>query len=202
MRPGYLPPVMDFEDGQAQRTADPLTQFALDFSNQIYAVMGIRPVMYINGSYAGTIQSEPLAVRDQAAKPPSSGPSVVSPAFPILWTARYPNLSGNQYTGNIQTDQPDNTVSTVYGPWDDYGAAHPWAFWQYSSGEKLSGYSTTSVIDADVSQGDVEYLKDQLVPAVWWNDSSGDWSTLANWNGGQTPVAPPVMPNQSPLQGS
>jgi autotransporter-associated beta strand protein len=203
MRPGYLPPVMDLEAGQSQRTADQLAQFCLDFSNQIYSVMGIRPVMYINGSYANTtLGSAPSSVRDQLAKPSSNGPSVVAPAFPTLWTARYPNGSGNQYTGNVQTDQPDNTVSTVYGPWDDYGSAHPWAFWQYSSGERLSGYSLSAPIDADVSQGDVEYLKDHLVPALWWNDTSGDWSTLSNWNGGQTPIAPAVGANQSPVQGS
>jgi autotransporter-associated beta strand protein len=203
MRPGYLPPVMDFEDGQSQRTAEQLAQFCLDFSNQIYSVMGIRPVMYINGSYANTtLGSEPSSVRDQLAQPSANGPSVVAPAFPTLWTARYPNGSGNLYTGNIQTDQPDNTVSTVYGPWDDYGSAHPWAFWQYSSGERLSGYSLSSNIDADVSQGDLEYLKDHLVPALWWNDTSGDWSALANWNSGQTPVAPVVGANQSPVQGT
>ncbi len=37
-----------------------------------------------------------------------------------------------------------------------------------------------------------------LVPAVWWNDSSGDWSTLTNWNSGQPVVAPQVGSGQAP----
>jgi len=28
------------------------------------------------------------------------------------------------------------------------------------------------------------------VPAVWWNDTSGDWNTLANWNSGQVATVP------------
>src|SRR3972149_4740015 len=49
MRPGYLPPVLDFEDGAAERSGSESAQFALDFSNRIYAVMGIRPAIYFNG---------------------------------------------------------------------------------------------------------------------------------------------------------
>ena len=72
---------------------------------------------------------------------------------------------------------------------------HPWAFWQYASTAKLSGYKNgTTNIDVDVVDGDVEYVKDRLVPAVWWNDASGDWSTLANWNSGQPVIAPPGPP--------
>jgi autotransporter-associated beta strand protein len=196
MRPGYMPPMLDFEAGQSQRTADQMAQFALDFSNRIYQVMGVRPSIYSNGSYAGTLQSATASLRNQLAQPSSNPPSVVSPALPTLITARYPNGSGAQYTGNVQTEHPRDTVSTVYGPWDDYGVANPWTFWQYSSGERLSGYSTSSAIDADVAQGDIEFVKDQLIPAVWMNDSSGDWSTLANWNSGQTPTAPPQASGQ------
>ena len=48
------------------------------------------------------------------------------------------------------------------------------------------------------SQGDIEFVRDMLVPAVWWNDSSGDWSTLTNWNSGQPVVAPQVGAGQAP----
>ena len=50
--------------------------------------------------------------------------------------------------------------------------------------------------DVDVAHGGIEYLKDLLIPALWMNNSSGDWSTLANWNSGQTPTAPMVWPGQ------
>src|SRR3954465_1253571 len=65
MRPGYLAPMYDFEAGQSQRSADQMAQFSIDFSNRIYAVMGVRPGIYSNGSYAGTLQSASVALRDQ-----------------------------------------------------------------------------------------------------------------------------------------
>ena len=98
--------------------------------------------------------------------------------------------------------------------------AHPWQFWQYASTARLSGYNNgNSNIDVNVSQGDIEFVKDSLMPALWWNDTSGDWSTLANWNSGQTiknyntsqtfdqqplpaPYIPPVFPNMTPVVGS
>src|SRR5215212_26077 len=55
MRPGYILPMFDFEDGNPQRTPSELAQFALDFSNRIYQVMQVRPTMYANGTYADTV---------------------------------------------------------------------------------------------------------------------------------------------------
>src|ERR1039458_8834848 len=46
MRPGYLPPVLDLEAGNPPRTATQLATFCTDFSAQIYAVTGIRPMIY------------------------------------------------------------------------------------------------------------------------------------------------------------
>src|SRR3954469_25999259 len=85
MRPGYLAPMYDFEAGQSQRTADQMAQFSIDFSNRIYAVMGIRPAIYSNGSYAGTLQSASASLRNQLAQPPANQPSVVGPDYPQLW---------------------------------------------------------------------------------------------------------------------
>src|SRR5688572_25525738 len=70
MRPGYLLPVFDLEAGQAQRTSAALTQFCIDFSDRIYEVAGVRPIIYINGNYANYVQ-----------------PAIVD-AFPVVWTAR------------------------------------------------------------------------------------------------------------------
>jgi GH25 family lysozyme M1 (1,4-beta-N-acetylmuramidase) len=91
MRPGYLMPIHDFEAGQSQRTANELAQFCLDFSNRIYEVMGIRPGIYINGSYTSTLNSASASLRNQLAQPPANLPSVVSPAYSTLWDARWPN---------------------------------------------------------------------------------------------------------------
>ena len=82
MRPGYLLPVFDLESGDgsvgALRTADQIAQFSIDFSNRINEVMGIRPVMYINGNYSQILQGASAALR----------PQVVA-AMPTLWDARY-----------------------------------------------------------------------------------------------------------------
>jgi len=188
MRPGYLLPVHDLEAGQTQRTAAQLSQFTVDFSNRIYEVMGIRPVVYTGQNYANYINSTVPAV------------------YPNLWIARWPQGSGQPFVGDLQNDNPPPSPSTanVYGKWNPnftvanpYPDGHPWAFWQYGSGERLQSFNNgNSNLDGDVANGGIEFLKDRLVPALWMNDSSGDWSTLANWNSGQTPTLPVPGPGQ------
>ncbi len=197
MRPGYLMPVHDLEAGDGIRTDNEMAQFCIDFSNRIYEKMGIRPAIYVNGNYAANIlQTASASLRNQLAQPqslqPTNGvPGIVSPCHSTLWSARWPNGTGNQYTGDIQTDEPDLTYAAIYGPWDDYGVTRPWDFWQYSSGERLPSFNSgNSNLDGDVARGGIEFLKDQLNPAVWMNDSSGDWSTTTNWNSGQAPITP------------
>ena len=74
MRPGYLLPVHDLEAGDGIRTDSEMAQFALDFSNRIYEVMGIRPAIYINGNYAavsswrGAHQSATAATRNRGRR--------------------------------------------------------------------------------------------------------------------------------------
>jgi autotransporter-associated beta strand protein len=182
MRPGYLLPVYDFEQVNGTRTDNQLAQFSLDFSNRIHQVMGIRPAIYTNGDHASNVLA-------QATNPT---PSQIVAAFPTLWSARWPQGSGQPYTGDIQTEHPKDTFTQIYGPWDDPpNATHPWVFWQYSSGETITGIPD-STVDGDAAQGDIEFVKDYLVPALWVSGSSGDWSTLLNWNSGQTPTAPPT----------
>ena len=198
MRPGYLPPMYDLEAGQSQRTPVEIAQFSLDFSNRIYDVMGIRPSIYSNGSYNGTLANGTAAQRDELAQPAANMPSVVSPAYPTLVIARWPNQA-DPNSIDVQNAHPKDSFTPIYGPWDDYGTTHPWNFWQYSSTMKLNGNNLkASNTDVDVSQGDVEWFKDQLIPAVWMNNTSGDWSTLTNWNSGQpvvAPLGPPTVPS-------
>ncbi|MEY2428394.1 MAG: hypothetical protein QOJ40_1279 [Verrucomicrobiota bacterium] len=199
MRPGYLMPMFDQEAGSG---SDTLVQFAMDFSDRIYAMMQIRPCIYINGNYSSIFQGATQARRDAIAKPWAYTPSVISPDFPMLWDARYYPTGTDPNTIPIQTGNPkDNptTLSTMYGPWDDYGNLEPWSFWQYSSIVSIPGFNNVdSTDDGDVSHGDIEYVRNYLVPAVWWTDLSGDWSTLANWNSGQAVVAPVTPPDQAP----
>ena len=97
----------------------------------------------------------------------------------------------------MQTANPSDSFGNIYGPWDDYGVAHPWVFWQYASTGRLNSFNNgNSNLDLNVAHGGMEFLKDQLIPAVWWNDSSGNWSTLANWNSGQPVIVPIDAPGQ------
>ena len=191
MRAGYLPPTFDLETGDTIRTDNELAQYSIDFSNRIYDVMRIRPMIYINGNYAANVLAGATAARrDQLAKPAAAPPSLAGPAYTQLWTARYPNQT-NPDAINVQTGNPSDGLSTVYGPGDDYGTAQPWTFWQYASTGRLASFNSgNSNLDFNVVNGGVEFLRDQLVPAVWWTDTGGNWSTLANWNSGQTPATP------------
>jgi autotransporter-associated beta strand protein len=182
MRPGYLLPVFDFEAGSGIRTASELAQFSIDFSNRIYQVMGIRPAVYIGGNYATPMDN--IALADE-----------VVAAYPTLWTARWPNQADPDSIP-VQTADPGDFTPTVYGPWDNPpNPADPWHFWQYASTGRLQSFNNgNSNLDFDVAKGGTEYLKDHLVPALWWSDSSGDWNELSNWNSGQTPIAPPGDP--------
>jgi autotransporter-associated beta strand protein len=194
MRPGYLLPVHDLEAGQAQRSPAELSAFAVDFSNRIYEVMGFRPIVYSSQSYANYVDA------------------TVPPVYPNLWIARWPQGSGNPFTGNLQTDNPPPSPPTanVYGEWNPnhtianpYPDGHPWKFWQYGSGERLQSFNNgQSNLDGDVANGGIEFVKDHLVPALWMNDNDGEWTTLTNWNSGQTPVAPVQGPGQVPRVGA
>jgi autotransporter-associated beta strand protein len=186
MRPGYLLPVHDFEAGDGIRTDNQLAQFCLDFSNRIYEVMGIRPAIYTNGNYAANILG--------TATNPS--PSQTVAAYPTLWSARWPNQA-DPNSIDVQNGEPKDTYTPIYGPWDDFGVTHPWVFWQYASTGRLQSFNNGgSNLDMDVVHGDIEYLKDYLVPALWMNNNNGDWSTLANWNSGQSPIVPVPGPGQ------
>ncbi|MGB7160545.1 MAG: glycoside hydrolase family 25 protein, partial [Tepidisphaeraceae bacterium] len=192
MRPGYLLPVHDFEAGNGARTNDQMAQFCIDFSNRIHQVMGIRPAIYTSGSYAGILQNASASLRSQ-----------VLTAYPTLWSARWPAGSGNEYFGDVQTEHPKDTFSPIYGPWDDSGVTHPWVFWQYGSGGRLNGNNLgASNTDVNVAQGNIEFVKDQMVPALWTQSTGGNWHDLANWNSGQTPVAPVQGPGQVARFGS
>lgn len=189
MRPGYLLPVFDFEAGSGARTGSQLAQFAIDFSNRIYAVKGIRPAVYIGGNYASQMNSIPEST------------SVVA-AYPTLWSARWPNQA-DPNSIDIQNMNPNDSFTALYGPWDNApNPAQPWHFWQYASTAHLNGIGNGGAnVDVDVAHGGIEYLKDHLVPALWTSTSGGEWSTLGNWNSGETPIAPVQGPGQVPRVG-
>lgn len=187
MRPGYMLPVFDLEAGEGIRTDTQINQFSIDFSNRIFEATGVRPIMYINGNYTANVAQPGL-----------------DDYFPVLWVARYVDGNSNPDPSYVATIHPKDTYAGFYGPWDDAPApTHPWSFWQYASTGRLSGYRNGTVgIDVNVANGGTEFLRDKLVPALWVNTADGNWSSLANWNSGQTPVAPVQGPGQVPRVGS
>jgi autotransporter-associated beta strand protein len=187
MRPGFLPPVLDLEAGDGIRTDNEMAQFCVDFSDRIFAVMGVRPAIYINGNYAANIL--------QTATSPS--PTLVVAAYPTLWSARWPNQA-DPNSIDVQNGDPKDSYTPIYGPWDDPpNPTHPWKLWQYASTAHVNAIGGgASNCDVDVAHGGIEYLKDLLIPALWMNNSSGQWTTLTNWNGGQAASIPGVWPGQ------
>jgi autotransporter-associated beta strand protein len=75
-------------------------------------------------------------------------------------------------------------------------AVKPWAFWQNGSGAP-NGFT----VDFNAANGNIEFVKDFLVPGLWTNTASGQWTTIANWNsnnpGGGTASTGPAsrLPN-------
>ena len=192
MRPGYLMPVHDLEAGEGNRTDNQMAQFAIDFSDRMMEVMGIRPAIYIGGNYAAFVvggASEPL--RNEVVE-----------KYPILWSARWPNQA-NPDAIPIQTGHPKDSFTPIYGPWDDPpNPEHPWSFWQYASTGRLSSFNNGNTnLDVNVAQGDIEFVKDRLVPAVWLHDAGGEWTDLANWNSGVAPIVPVQGLGQVPRVG-
>ena len=41
---------------------------------------------------------------------------------------------------------------------------------------------STAQLIKTAANGNIEFVKDFLVPALWTNSGSGDWSTVSNWN--------------------
>jgi autotransporter-associated beta strand protein len=197
MRPGYLLPVHDLESGEAERTDNEMAQFCIDFSDRIYERKGIRPAIYVNGNYAAfVVGGASASLRNQIAQPPAVSPSMASPANLKLWSARWPNQA-DPNSIDVQNTEPKDSYAQIYGPWDDYGTTHPWTFWQYASTGRLQSFNSgNNNLDFDVAHGGIEFLKDQLVPALWTHDGDGAWTTLTNWNSGLPPVAPVTGPGQ------
>ncbi len=197
MKPGYLLPVLDLEHGNSV-SASALTTWSLDFCSAIFTAKGINPIVYTNSSYNNDEVQAALAWINSGSTPKSNPRT-------YQWLAR-PG-------GSIKTAEPQaaSNYPNPYGVWDPNfisrtnsrdPAVNPWAFWQNGSGSP-NGF----LIDHDAANGNIEFVKDFLVPALWTNNGSGDWGTTANWNSdnpgyiaGNTATGPaPRLPNNSNL---
>ncbi|HEX4416019.1 MAG TPA: GH25 family lysozyme [Lacipirellulaceae bacterium] len=204
MKPGYLLPVLDLEAGSGQSQAA-LSQWCLDYINTMFAAKGINPIVYTNSSYNNDEVSATVAFTSTAGSPHTGNRT-------YQWLARP--------SGSLTTGQPGAAAGypDPYGGWDPNfttksasidPAVKPWAFWQNGTASiDPSGSSSQQFkIDFDAANGNIEYVKDFLVPALWTNAGSGDWSTISNWNSdnpgyvaGNVNTGPaPRLPNNSSL---
>jgi len=193
MKPGYLLPVLDLESGNNLSTAA-LTQWCLDYINTIHSAIGAYPIVYTNSSYNNDEVTAALAFSNISSSP-HTGP------LTYQWLARPGSAS-------LATGQPQPALPTYpdpYGVWDPNfttraasvdPSAKPWAFWQNGSGAP-NGFT----VDYNAANGNIEFVKDFLVPALWTNPGSSTWQTIANWNsnnpGGGTAATGPAsrLPN-------
>ncbi len=187
MKPGYLLPVLDLESGNDQTTAA-LTTWVMDFINTINSAKGINPIVYGNSSYVNDEVTAQPAWINFSTTPKSS-------ARTYEWLARPIGSSGQTLTSG--NPPAASGYPNPYGVWDpNYitktnsrdPAIKPWVFWQ-DTGTKTDGSGIG--VDYNAVNGNIEFLKDMLVPALWTNSGSDDWSTLdangragGNWNSG------------------
>jgi autotransporter-associated beta strand protein len=169
MKPGYLLPVVDMESQFSGMTPTQLTNFIMEVVTTIEAQKGITPIIYSNTSYANDEILKSMAFTGSTPRT-------------YHWVAR-PGSNGQ--TGN---PPPATSYPNPYGMWDPAfttrtnsrePAIKPWVFWQQTLDTTPAGLFH---IDIDYANGNIEFVKDFLVPALWTNASSGDWGTTANWN--------------------
>jgi autotransporter-associated beta strand protein len=177
MKPGYLLPVVDAEALlNGSQNVPGLTAWLLDMVDSIEAKMHITPLVYMNTSYANDQLGKSLAFTGSTPRT-------------YQWLAR---PGSNGLTGNppVPAGYPD-----VYGMWDPAfttktnsrePAIKPWVFWQQTLDTTPAGLFH---IDVDYANGNIEFVKDSLVPALYddWDGAGagvpdGNWTSLANWN--------------------
>src|SRR3954469_4122417 len=177
MKPGYLLPVVDAEALlNGVQNVSGLTSWLLDMTDSIEAKMHITPLVYMNASYANDQLGKSLAFTGSTPRT-------------YQWLAR---LGGDGVNG----DPPAaSTIPNSYGMWDPPfttrsnsrdPAIKPWAFWQQQGTHTPAGLFS---IDTDYANGNIEFVKDFLVPALYddWDGAGGavpdgNWTSLANWN--------------------
>jgi autotransporter-associated beta strand protein len=194
MKPGYLLPVVDMEAQFSFMTPTELTTFILEVVTTIEAQKGITPIVYSNTSYANDEILKSLAFTGSTPRT-------------YHWVAR---PGSNGLTGY---PPPATGYPNPYGMWDPAfttktnsrePAIKPFAFWQQTLDVTPAGLFH---IDIDYANGNIEFVKDFLVPALWTNAGSGNWGTTSNWNsdnpgyiGGNLSTGPaPRLPNNQSL---
>ncbi|MEO6436349.1 MAG: autotransporter-associated beta strand repeat-containing protein, partial [Tepidisphaeraceae bacterium] len=178
MRPGYLLPVFDLEAGNTAHTQASLTAWSNEFLQTIYDAKGFYPIVYTSSSYNNDEVSASVAWNTV-----DTGPGPHSGLKTYQWLARP--------SGDIVNGEPGAATNypNPYGQWDANfntrtnsrdPAINPWSFWQNGTFVIPGGVNGSG--DKNAAHGNMEFVRDFLVPALWTNAGSGDWGTMSNWN--------------------
>jgi GH25 family lysozyme M1 (1,4-beta-N-acetylmuramidase) len=151
MTTGYLPPVIDVEAAGAALGKPGLSNWVNTFSDEIFRLSGVRPIVYANINYAVNFLDTTVSAKHK------------------LWLARYNN--GNVAASvDPQADQPEvaSFHPNPYGAWNDpLGGARSddsWRFWQYTStGDGVATGVSSTNLDLDVYNGDLDQLKKEFL---------------------------------------
>ena len=162
MKPGYMRPVYDLEDGNEETNNTQLTNFVLRFNDTLKKYKGpaAQIIVYSGTTYANSV-NEPLS------------------QFP-LWMPRF-QVESDWAAGDVFPSE------SSYGVWGDSNPGtnlQPWNFWQYYSPDVyIPGINAGTHNDIDVAHGDINYVRQFMVQgAIWDGSSNNQWTTNANWD--------------------
>jgi GH25 family lysozyme M1 (1,4-beta-N-acetylmuramidase) len=167
MTTGYLPPVIDVEAAGAALGKPGLSNWVNTFSDEIFRLSGVRPIVYANINYAVNFLDTSVSAKHK------------------LWLARY---NGGNVAASVdpQTDQPEvaSFHPNPYGAWNDpVGGTRSddsWRFWQYTStGDGLATGVSSTNLDLDVYNGDLEQLKKEFLIGYQKNFGTTDNNPFA-----------------------
>jgi GH25 family lysozyme M1 (1,4-beta-N-acetylmuramidase) len=169
MKPGYMRPVYDLEDGNEELNNAQLTNFVLRFNDTLKKYKGpaAQIIVYAGTSYANSV-NEPLS------------------QFP-LWMPRF-QVESDWSAGDIF---PNESNYGVWGDNDPLTNLRPWNFWQYYSPDVyIPGINAGTHNDIDVANGDINYVRQFMVQGAIWDGSAGNaWTNAANWSTNAAPTA-------------
>ena len=159
MTAGNLRPVLDIEDGYTLGK-EALSQWVIDFCNEVERLSGVEPIVYANANYATNYLN-----------------TAVASDFD-LWIARWNGNNANNV--DPQTDQPETPAgwANPYGSWNQPLGGAPshgsWDFWQYTSnGDGIALGVSSARLDLDVFNGNMDQLKQGFLIGHQWNYPSG-----------------------------
>lgn len=150
MTTGFLRPVLDIEDGFTLGR-EQLSQWVLNFLNEVERLTGVEPIVYANTNYATNFLSEEIADKYE------------------LWIARY-NGGNDPNTVDPQVTQPETPAGfpNPYGVWNEPVGGPPshdsWSFWQYTSRADGLGLGVSSIgLDLNLFNGTLDEMKENFL---------------------------------------